>query len=691
MIERGTFRVNVGCRAGKLAAAGVLALGCLLGVARGAAPGAITPEAANRILDNLGVLGVPKGQEGARVKGLLTPQGQPAKAATEAQVTWDDQGLSFVFDCEDKGIKAGQRARDDARIRQDDTVEVFLDPARRRNQVDARWAHVILSAAGAEYDECGPVNYAKRTGEALNGQMAWNLTGLKTKASQTKNGWRGEIFIPWDALGGTAPPAGEVWGVNLTRSDWPAGEGEAELQCLHPTGGTLYNSDRWGIMAFLAKPIGEDPGVLSSVLDGMRVQVAPKGTAGAAADLCFGITGNPAVGERTAATARWDDQGLTIVVDCEDKDVQAAPIKRDDIDNLWTSNDTIEVFLDLGNRRDPQSDRWLHLIVGADGSVADERGPMEWNQPVSSFMFGVMEPTPKGGDLKWNLPGLEVKTDKTKSGWQAEISMTWKGLGVKAPQPFEVWGYNVARNNRVKGSQDLRIQCLAPTLTFFLTIERWGYLMFTEQPLNMPAAPASATALPPPGRNAPKPGVNLLANGDFSREFEGWVVSKRTQVVKGSADRPRVCVLPVGHLLASEPFALDAGCKYRLTVDMRAWGGLNGRVFVEGYRWKPGVKPHAGEPKMEELQRIWRSQVLSYGDYLAPTLRAQDMSNPPENWQTASMVFPSPTAPDFDRRTWRQADFGVVNIYVLWHSSICHTIEAQGRGEVSRVVVERVE
>ncbi len=667
----------------------------------------VTPEMANSILSNLGVLAVPKGKDGARVKSLLTLQGQPAKNPTEVQVTWDDKGLTIIFDCQDKrGIRAAQRPRDDVMIWMDDTVEVYLDPARRRNQIDSRWVHVLLTPAGVEYDECGPVNYGKNTGDPLNGHLAWNMPGLKTKASKTKDGWRGEFYIPWDAVGGTAPQAGEVWGINLNRGEWPAGVAstkedeykpeEGEFQCLYPTLGSFFNSDRWGIIVFLEKPVHEDPGVLKSVLSDLRVQVAPKGTAGATVERFYGVSGNPTKGERTSATARWDDQGLTIVVDCEDKDVLAVPVKRDDMDNLWTSNDTVEVFLDIGNQRDPRSDRWLHIMVGAGGSVADERGPMEWNAPVRSVMFGTMSKTPKGGDLKWDLPGLKTKTSLTKTGWQAEIAMTWEGLGVKAPQPYEVWGYNVARNNWFKGNPIVDCQCLAPTISYFLTIERWGYLMFTEQPLNLPAAPASVAALPAPGKNAPKPGVNLLANGDFSKQLEGWnapaLAPERTQVVKGSADRPQVCVLPVGKgALTSKPFALDIGCKYRLTVDMRAPGGLDGRVYVEGYRWKPGVKPHDGEPKLEELQRVWRSQVLTFSDQLARTLRAQDMSNLPGNWQAASMVFPGPNIPTYDQRTWRQSDFGVVSIDVQWNTSVYHTDEARGQGEVSKVVVERVE
>ncbi len=679
----------VGNGMGKLAAAGLMALLILLGgaTAQGAAP---APEVVNRMLENLNVVAVPKGKDGVRIKNLVGHlDGKPAKEGTEIDVRWDDQGLTFIFNCEDKNIKTSKRARDDGNMWQDETVEVFLDIARRRDTSDNRWVHVIVNPDGVEYDETGPITYSKGTGDPLNGDTSWNLSGLKTKTEKTKAGWRAEIFIAWEGLGGM-PVAGEIWGFNLNRGNWTGEDGE--FTCLSQTHGSFYHSDRYAALAFVEKPVSEDPGTLSSILRELNIQIVPKGGTGVTSEKFVSIQGGPITNETTTATARWDDQGLTVTVDCEDADVTSAPQKRDDMDNIWTSNDTVEVFLDAGNHRDPRSDRWMHLIVNADGSVADERGPMEWNPKISSVMFGMQPATPKGGNIKWDLADLKIKTEKTKGGWRAEIFLPWAGLGGK-PAPFDVWGYDVARNNWTKNSRSTVFQCLTPTISYFLTLERWGTLMFVEQPLDLPPPAATAALAPPaPGKAAPKPGVNLLVNGDFSKQLEGWTVSsdKAVAAAKGDAGHADICLFKAPGSIASQPFPLDPGCRYRLAMDMTC--SENAKIYVEGYRWKPGVKPHDGAPKLEELEMVYRSSPLIFHDASLWSVRYQNRANPPGAWakQPGTLDFPAPNSPVYDQRAWRRVEFGVVRINVFWSGTAHLTDEAQLRGQVDNVAVERV-
>ncbi len=677
-------------------------------------PAALTPELTTRILQNLKVVAVPKGQAGASVKLLSDSQGQPAKTPADAIVRWDDQGLTVAFECADDQLQAGAppRGRDDPAIGLDDTVEVFLDIGARRNPGDFRWRHVAVTPAGAILDECGPVNYDSKS-LPTNADLTWNPPGLKAKAEKASTGWRAEIFLPWDDLGGQPEP-GESWGFNLYRANRP---GTNNLS-LFPTFGSPYHSDGWGRLLFAEQPV--DGRILGNLFRDLRVTVATRGAAGRITGSFVGLQGEPIAKEGTTAAARWDDCGLTLAVDCEDQDVWAVPVKRDDMDTLWTSNDTVEVFLETGNQRDPNTTRWLHLIVGASGSAADQRGPMVWNPPILT-REGHQPPTPKSGDMAWDLPDLKVKAEKTPAGWRVEIFLPWQGVGGQ-PAAGDVWGFNLARNNWTKGAPEVMVQCLAPTLTYLLTLARWGNLLFLDQPLDLPPPPARA-ALPPPGKDAPKAGANLVFNGQFDQEARGWqalcihaseiIPYCRNEAgwVKNIAgvyycrfgdylgvDRSgwartnstpwkhMFCLTPPRSWLRSRPFPLDPGCRYRLEAVLHNIKG-NARVFVDGYRWKPGVKPHAGLPLPAEMELVWRSPPLVYKHALAWSLRDQDLAHPPPGVFAQSRVaFPDLELPPADRRAWQQVQFGRVSI-----ESAVFGYGSSGHIAVAAVAVERSE
>ncbi len=670
----------------------------------------LTAADAARIMESLNAVALPKGKEGVRLEKFVTMMNEPVKAPTAATLRWEDQGLTVIFDCEDKELKfLPTRERDHEDIWKDDNVDVFLDIGRRRNTIDNRWVHVIVTANGVEYDERGPLVYWKTTAEPYKANVGWNLPGLKTRVEKTGKGWRAEIFIPWEAIGGE-PAVGEVWGFNLNRTVWP----EEEYQALSPTRGTFYNSDTWKILFFTAKPLAEDPGMLTELLRQLKVVMAPKGATGATAAGFLTPTGYPITNEVTTATTSWDDQGLKIAVDCEDAKVVSKPQKRDDIDNIWTSNDTVEVFLDIGNRRDPTSSNWFQLMLSADGSLADACGPMEWWPKSKSFLTGLLPAVPKGGKLAWNTPGLTVKAEKTARGWRGEFFLPWEGLGGR-PKSGDVWGYNIARNNWEPGKVDpSQIQVMAPTVSYFLHITRWGYLMFVEKPYDLKPSPFMVAQKPPaPGPEAPKTGENILYNGDFRKLLDGWSgsngplpnVFKKDVPKKGSFAGPyaieersdqrgNVCHMPVLRgTLISRPFPIDPGCRYQLRchIDAAADNAFNMgselRMYVYGYRWKPGVKPHAGVPKLEELEFVWRSREVKGRDPLAWNLRDQELMYPSGN---STLVFPQPDDGVTDQRTWRQVQFAALNVFSCM-ATTGHGLEGLAHHVLSEVQVKRIE
>ncbi len=227
---------------------------------------------------------------------------------------------------------------------------------------------------------------------------------------------------------------------------------------------------------------------------------------------------------------------------------------------------------------------------------------------------------------------------------------------------------------------------MAPTIAQLHNIERWGYLMFVEQPLDL-KAPARTALQPRPGK-APKPGENLVFNGDFAKELDGWTIfptggesycprykkddeHQSEGKITHPATRKDVLVLtsPKGppSRAESRPFALDPAFRYRLSIALREihWSV---RVFVDGYRWKPGVKPHDGVPKPEELQMIWRSQPLLCQVIPARNLREQKFANNigagknPGGWGVWTLDFPDPAASLYDWRTWNEVEFARVHL-----------------------------
>lgn len=177
------------------------------------------------------------------VRGFVTTQGAPAPAATAASVRWDDAGLTVSFACDDAAVTASNRARDSADLWRDDGVELFVDPG-HTHDFGRRWFHIVLSAAGAIYDERGPgVRYP--SGDPKVGDLSYTASGVRRTVQRTAGGWRAELEVPWSAIG-ERPAAGDVWGFNLARTDQP---GDAFL-CWSPTHGPFLDIDQWGHIAF---------------------------------------------------------------------------------------------------------------------------------------------------------------------------------------------------------------------------------------------------------------------------------------------------------------------------------------------------------------------------------------------------------------------------------------------------------
>lgn len=213
---------------------------------------------ANEFVQGGKVLVVPKGSR-VQLTDFVTQQGAPADIATSATISWDDNGLTVEFTCEDGEIVTQQRDRDDQEMWQDDGVEVFLDPG-HTHDFSGKWVHVLVTAAGAVMDQRGPGESHPLTGDPKQGNVGFTAKDMRTTVNPTDNGWRATIFLPWSDLG-AKPTAGDVWGMNLNRTDHPQGR----YLCWSPTFGPFLKIHRWGHLVF-----ADEQGDSSEALQGIE-------------------------------------------------------------------------------------------------------------------------------------------------------------------------------------------------------------------------------------------------------------------------------------------------------------------------------------------------------------------------------------------------------------------------------------
>lgn len=205
-------------------------------------------------------------------------------------------------------------------------------------------------------------------------------------------------------------------------------------------------------------------------------------------------------------------------------------------------------------------------------------------------------------------------------------------------------------------------------------------------------------------------GQNLAVNGSFDKGLEGWRY-KYNQFGGESwyADNDqwvsivdrldgRVSVLSIkpsyektwlqgGVKVDSAPIPVDTKdgtAKYRLTVSARSTGP-NCRILLEGYQWKPGIKPH-DNPEWNELRRVYKfAQVYftaSAKSGAAKAVEAKssgtltgrksgesddnagsgDFGGVKKSWSTATMTFPDPKMTDLGKSMYEKVKFVCLHV-----------------------------
>jgi len=149
----------------------------------------------------------------------------PSKWPTTVRLLHDERNLYAAFECSESepATILAQVTKDGGEAWQDDSVEVFLDPAADLQ----RYEQFVANVLGAR----------NRTAPE------WQV-----KTSRNEAGWVVEMSIPLGALG--RPQPGDVWLFDACRTRPARPQAPPEHSSWAPTEGTFHQPAKWGLLVF---------------------------------------------------------------------------------------------------------------------------------------------------------------------------------------------------------------------------------------------------------------------------------------------------------------------------------------------------------------------------------------------------------------------------------------------------------
>lgn len=153
--------------------------------------------------------------------------------------------------------------------------------------------------------------------------------------------------------------------------------------------------------------------------------------------------------EQTEIIATYDAQNLYLGIKCFDSDIKSIKTTQYYRDGIVWQDDCVEVFIDVNH----DHKTYFHLISNSHGIRYDEIGrlnPGNWN------------------------PNWRVGTNYFSKGWSIEIALPFKEMGITTPQPGQVIGFNVNRQQYKEKEQS----GWSETFRDFHEPEHFGHLVF---------------------------------------------------------------------------------------------------------------------------------------------------------------------------------------------------------------------
>jgi hypothetical protein len=209
--------------------------------------------------------------------------------------------------------------------------------------------------------------------------------------------------------------------------------------------------------------------------------------------------------------------------------------------------------------------------------------------------------------------------------------------------------------------------------------------------------------------------TNLIKNGSFDDGLNGWrykynlpgeswyndneklvsVVAResgRVNVLSLKCNYDKAMVPGQGVQVDSFPIPVDvkSGARWRLTVSARTTAP-DCRIYLQGYKWKPGIKPH-DNPDLSELRREYKFAQVYFstsgkggakqvGAKTQGTLTGKKGAPAGENegsgdfggvkgeWRTGSVTLPDEKMTDLAKSMYEQIKFLSLHVIAIGSSS----------------------
>lgn len=173
-------------------------------------------------------------------------------------------------------------------------------------------------------------------------------------------------------------------------------------------------------------------------------------------------------------------------------------------------------------------------------------------------------------------------------------------------------------------------------------------------------------------------GENLMFNGRFDHPdgpLTGWTYDYSAVSGHSARNHERVAFLPregvrhnvlrldsdqlVDTKVDGPPIAVEPGARYRLSM-MAKSTAPRVRIILEGYHWRPGIRPHDGIPTLTELRRSFKTKPVYFG-----STRDGEFSNPTTQWSRGVREFPDRDMTPLAQRNWNRVEFVVLHVVII--------------------------
>ena len=162
---------------------------------------------------------------------------------TWVRTAWSDEEWRVLFECEDADPWATLSERD-ALLYEEETVEVFLDPA---GDLEC-YFEIEVNPLGTVLDLV-----LRKSRSGYKADRAWQCEGLRTLVRRHDGGWSAEMAIPFASVTNSPPRAGSRWRANFCRIDRPSRDGTLPRELTSwspPLRANFHTPERFGVIEF---------------------------------------------------------------------------------------------------------------------------------------------------------------------------------------------------------------------------------------------------------------------------------------------------------------------------------------------------------------------------------------------------------------------------------------------------------